>query len=941
MIKRYTAIVSAMAIVAFGVNAEAGREAPALDIDLDGKLSEVSDDFKLAADGTYTVATSFSAIFPRTGGERGIVLSFGSGWFDGFRLCIQPCNGGYSVGIEVAQTRKEKSDTQVLLLLDNKRSFCENEAVAFSASWDGKIVRLYVNGDEVASCRHERPFVHPQSNRVMIGKGGFGLPYHPIRPLRARIWRRALSGDEIKAVAKEDLKIAPAKFDYSSSSALSHLLSMCNENDIVCAELEERLAFALLKEGDLDNTKEYFQKTLNRKKASPYDARLEFCERWADALEAVGRCQLAEDIRKKVSDEADENLKQVFVPPEVWTASTNDATARTPDTFFYVSPEGNDGNAGTKDFPFATVAQAQQAVRKLKEEGMYPQSGVCVYLMGGCYPMRSQLVFEEADSGMPGVPVVWKGCPGERPVFDGGWRVPEMTKVTDPEVLSRLPAKARGRVLYCNVRAAGYRPCEAPSPYGVGSKACRRAITDLYSDGAWMQPARYPNEGFLRTEVGGHGYFSASKEICDAFAKERHLLATGFWKHLWLDATVKVRSAEDGSGRFNVVEPRGFDMSSAPGKPYFLCNALCALDRAGEWYLDSETGVLYLWPLENTRELVLSECSIVFLRMTKLHDVVFEGIVFENGRLDAVEMRNCSNVEFRKNIVRNFGRHGITAKNVKKVRISNNIFTGFGARAIYVSGGERKTLTPAENVISDNEIAFVERRERTYMPGLAVEGCGMDIARNHFHDMPSSAMRIEGNDYRVVSNLIERVVTESDDQGGIDIYRDPSYAGVWIAFNRFRDIGSPSDADDFASCGQAAVRLDGNVSGMTVYSNVFERCGRLGFGAVQINGGRNNRVEGNRFVDCWSGVSISYFSPMKWKAVMKDLRKLYEERVDIRSPPYSTKYPGIATLDEQTVQTNYVVRNVLVRTENLVSTRSPDVLVYGNTVSYSNCVWRK
>jgi acetyl esterase/lipase len=314
--------------------------------------------------------------------------------------------------------------------------------------------------------------------------------------------------------------------------------------------------------------------------------------------------------------------------------------------------------------------------------------------------------------------------------------------------------------------------------------------------------------------------------------------------------------------------------------------------------------------------------------------VVFEGIVFENGRLDAVEMRSCANVEFRKNIVRNFGRHGITATDARKVRIVNNVFAGFGARAIYVSGGERKTLTPAENVISDNEIAFVERRERTYMPGLAVEGCGMDIARNHFHDMPSSAMRIEGNDYRVVSNLIERVVTESDDQGGIDIYRDPSYAGVFIAYNRFRDIGSPPGADGFASCGQAAVRLDGNVSGMTVYSNVFERCGRSAFGAVQINGGRNNRIEGNRFVDCWSGVSISYFPPMKWTSVMKDLRKLYEERVDIRSPPYSTKYPGIATLDEQTIQTNFVVRNVLVRTENLVSTRSPDVLVYGNTVAY-------
>ena len=151
-----------------------------------------------------------------------------------------------------------------------------------------------------------------------------------------------------------------------------------------------------------------------------------------------------------------------------------------------------------------------------------------------------------------------------------------------------------------------------------------------------------------------------------------------------------------------------------------------------------------------------------------------------------------------------------------------------------------------------------------------------------------------------------------------------------ISYNTFRDVGTPEGADDFATCGQAAVRFDGNISGMTVYSNRFERCGHAGFGAVQINGGRNNLVEGNTFVDCTRGVTISHYPPKKWMEVMDAARELFEQKVDIHSPPYSTKYPGMATLDTQTNQLNKVVRNTLVRTDVLVATRSPDTVVYGN-----------
>ena len=50
--------------------------------------------------------------------------------------------------------------------------------------------------------------------------------------------------------------------------------------------------------------------------------------------------------------------------------------------------------------------------------------------------------------------------------------------------------------------------------------------------------------------------------------------------------------------------------------------------------------------------------------------------------------------------------------------------------------------------------------------------------------------------------------------------------------------------------GAAGVRPDDMISGVAVYGNIFERCGTINFGGVQIHGGRENLVEGNLFIDC-------------------------------------------------------------------------------------------
>ena len=85
---------------------------------------------------------------------------------------------------------------------------------------------------------------------------------------------------------------------------------------------------------------------------------------------------------------------------------------------YFVAPDGNDGNPGTKDKPFATVQRAQSAV----------QAGDTVFLRGGIYHLtETQIAHKERiyacvtyldKSGRPGKYITYCAYPGERPVFD-------------------------------------------------------------------------------------------------------------------------------------------------------------------------------------------------------------------------------------------------------------------------------------------------------------------------------------------------------------------------------------------------------------------------------------------------------------------------------------------------------------------------------------------
>ena len=581
---------------------------------------------------------------------------------------------------------------------------------------------------------------------------------------------------------------------------------------------------------------------------------------------------------------------------------------------FFVAPTGSDANPGTLAKPFTTLERARDAVRKRKVRGLLPQGGAAVYLRGGRYAVTNTFVLTDEDSGSFGAPVVYRAWQDEKPVLDGGFRVRGFKAVSDPAVLARVPPEARGHVRVADLKAQGYTALAAQKSYGYGLG--NTAVRELFEDGKPLQIARWPNEESLKVgEVldATNRVFACKAERLARWAGASDLMASGYWVHLWAGCTVPVAKLDPVAGTVTLRELPGFGI--AKDRPFYVLNLLEEIDKPGEWYLDRASAKLYVWPVKHPwfSEFVLSRLDRPFVQATKVQEVVFQGLTFEYGQQQGLVLEGCVNSTVAGCVIRRLGGTALTVLQGANVALYGNVLHTLGHAGMHVSGGNRKNLTSGQIVIENNDVGDFGRCSRTYNPALLLEGCGTRVAHNHFHHAPSSAMRLEGNDHLIEFNQVDHVVQESDDQGAIDIWGNPSYRGVVIRYNRWQDIGGGE-----IPCGQAGIRFDDAISGTVVYGNWFERASNGHFGGVQIHGGQCNTVDNNVFVGCRYGVSFSPWGQRRWEEYLSRNainNELFSE-VNIRMPPYSKRYPELAEMLRKT-DVNSVWRNVFVGCEEV------------------------
>lgn len=585
---------------------------------------------------------------------------------------------------------------------------------------------------------------------------------------------------------------------------------------------------------------------------------------------------------------------------------------------FFVSPTGDDAHPGTFEKPFATVERARDAVYASKVNETLPPGGAAVYLRGGRYAVTNTFRLTEADSGSFNAPVIYRAWQDERPVLDGGFRLRRFgfRRVRDPAVLARLPQEARGHVLVADLKAQGYAALEVQKSYGYGLN--NKTVRELYEDGQPLPIARWPNDGSLKVgEVldATNGVFACQTDRLARWTTADDLMVCGYWVHLWAGSTLPVASLNVKAKTIALKERSNYGLKE--DHPFYALNLLEEVDRPGEWYLDRAAGLLYVWPVKHPwlSEFVLSRWDKPFVEAKGVREIVFQGLTYEYGQQHALVLDGCVNAVVAGCVVRRMGGTALTALRGANLKVYGNLFHTLGHTGMHVSGGNRKNLTSGRIVIENNEVRDFGRLSRTYNPALLLEGCGTRVAHNWFHDAPSSAMRIEGNDHLIEYNQVDHVVRESDDQGGIDMWGNPSYGGVVIRYNRWQDIGGGE-----IPCGQAGIRFDDAISGMVVYGNWFERCSNGHFGGVQIHGGHLNVVDNNVFLGCRYGVSFSPWGPKRWAEFIHrdEVKRRLLDDVNILVPPYSARYPQLADI-ERKVDENSVWRNVFVGCEEVFS----------------------
>ena len=651
-----------------------------------------------------------------------------------------------------------------------------------------------------------------------------------------------------------------------------------------------------------------------------------------------------------------------------------EGTAFAQDVILYVSPQGNDRAEGTLQRPLQTIREALARSRNTAAGGH-----TSILLRAGVYEQDRTL---EVNTDR----LTLRAYPGEQVAVSGGrrLRVADLRRVSDPEVAALLPPASRGKVREIDFRRLGLR---LSGLHAVGfGRPSTAAWTEVFVDGAPLHLSRWPNDSTVSIGTIQESGISETKEAAPfpvfGYAEDRpsqwkdtrHLWISGYFAHGYADDMIRVASVDTVQRMIHTAQHTvyGF-MTGAPWRKWFALNLLEELDAPGEYVLDTDRGKMYLYPpSDRPTEIHVSLLEEPILAIEHCRDVTVEGITFEYGRQIGVYMEDTHRAVLKGCTLRNLGgvgvcigkgtlaagndhahqrgrtaasrcvgdlmgkvyedilfnRDGGTANGVEDCRIYQ-----VGAGGVSLGGGDRKTLTPAGNYVRNCRIYRYNRIEKSYRPGVWMDGVGNTLSRCSIYDAPSMAVLFHGNNHLIELCDITNVCSEVDDQGAIYYGRDPSELGHVIRHCYFHEL-SPRHR-------VTATYHDDGACGAEVYGNIYFKAGSM---PALIGGGHHNTYRHNLFIE--GPIAIHVDNRMQdWGTGMVARGGIIDRRlqeVGYDRPPYSTAYPWLPAYWDcrpDFPHDNLIERNLFCRVGNVVQGRTEWLELCGNWVTASDPGW--
>ena len=493
----------------------------------------------------------------------------------------------------------------------------------------------------------------------------------------------------------------------------------------------------------------------------------------------------------------------------------------------FVAPTGSNTNPGTLAQPLKTLEAARDTARKLTGEKT-------IFVRGGLYELERTLKLDAKDSS-----TTWRSYQSEKPVVIGGKQITDF-----------VPYK--GSIL------------KAPAIKGVNFR-------QLFFNGERQHLARYPNFDPKNPYSGGWAYadgkpISMYKEIT---GEDKHALPfkpsdARAWAHPeegevfifprynWWNNIVRIKSVDAAAHTITLASDcsyaiRAFDR-------YYVRGLFEELDAPGEWHLDKQDWTLYFWPPAPLKDKAVYAPTLrTLVEISSATNVTFRGFTFECSEGTAITLKNTTNCLIAASTIRNVGDYhgsGVAINGGFKNGVTGCDIHDTGSSGININGGDRITLTPAENFADNN---YIHHTGVFYKQGVGVSltGCGNRASHNLIHDGPRFGIQFAGNNLVIEYNHIRHMNLETEDTGAVYTGgRDwIGSRGTVIRYNYFHDMlgyGHDDKGVWHSPHFSWGVYLDDNTGGVDVIGNIVARCSRA---SIHLHNGRDNFIANNIFVE--------------------------------------------------------------------------------------------
>lgn len=303
----------------------------------------------------------------------------------------------------------------------------------------------------------------------------------------------------------------------------------------------------------------------------------------------------------------------------------------------WVSPHGNDQNAGTEDAPKASLQSALRQARewrRLNDERL--KDGLFITLQDGLYPMSESLLIRPEDSGTENCPTLIRAARNARPILSGGIRIEGWKPLNKKTKGIRVPA---GKVWYARVPKVSGQVLDFRQVYVNGKKAQVAVdIEDTEQMNRILAIDKEKQEITIPTPDCRHFENIDGMEL--------------FIHQMWEVAILRIKEmdirGDETILRFHSPESRlEFEHPWPPAviseengnSPFRLMRAPEFMDKEGEWHYQRDEGLLYYIPrkgenMQQAEVIVPVLENLVSVQGSKdrpVSYIQFEGISFQHS----------------------------------------------------------------------------------------------------------------------------------------------------------------------------------------------------------------------------------------------------------------------------------------------------------------------